>query len=85
MIESHNMTENGMQTDSIESAATGRKVTRRWLLRSTASLTAGVAAARAVNLAAAETKVAETVIAPDHDPVSGEIFDRERHHHWDTV
>jgi hypothetical protein len=61
------------------------KVTRRWLLRSTANLTAGIVAAGAVNAAAAESKLEEAAVAPDHDPATGEIFDRDRHHHWDTV
>jgi len=64
------------------------KISRRSLLRSTASLTAGIVAARAIDLAAAEpaaTPPAETAVTPDHDPATGEIFDRERHHHWDTV
>jgi hypothetical protein len=74
-----------MEKDSIESAVTGSKVSRRWLLRSTANLTAGLVAVGTMNVAAAETKPAETVVAPDHDPVTGEIFDRDRHHHWDTV
>jgi hypothetical protein len=74
-----------MDRDNIESAVTGSKVSRRWLLRSTANLTAGLVAVGTMNVAAAETKPAETVVAPDHDPVTGEIFDRDRHHHWDTV
>jgi hypothetical protein len=74
-----------MQKDSIESAVTGSKVSRRWLLRSTANLTAGLVAVGTMNVAAAETKPLETVVAPDHDPVTGEIVDRDRHHHWDTV
>jgi hypothetical protein len=74
-----------MQKDSIESAVTGSKVSRRWLLRSTANLTAGLVAVGTMNVAAAETKPFETVVAPDHDPVTGEIVDRDRHHHWDTV
>jgi hypothetical protein len=77
-----------MDTDNIESAVTGSKVSRRWLLRSTANLTAGVVAVGTMSFAAAEAKpvdTAETVVAPDHDPVTGEIFDRDRHHHWDTV
>ena len=74
-----------MNSDSIESAAMGTKVSRRWLLRSTANLTAGLVTVGSVNIAAAERKPAETVVAPDHDPVTGEIFDRDRHHHWDTV
>jgi hypothetical protein len=74
-----------MDTDNIESVVTGSKVSRRWLLRNTASLTAGLVAVGTVNVAAAETKPAETAVAPDHDPVTGEIFDRDRHHHWDTV
>jgi hypothetical protein len=74
-----------MHTDDIESAVTGSKVSRRWLLRSTANLTAGLVAVGTMNVATAETKPAETVVAPDHDPVTGEIVDRDRHHHWDTV
>jgi hypothetical protein len=76
-----------MDTDSIESAVTGHKVSRRWLLRSTANLTAGLVAVGTINVEAnlAETKLAKTTISPDHDPVTGEIFDRDRHHHWDTV
>jgi len=63
-----------------------RKISRRTLLRSTATLTTGVVAATAVKIAAAEdTRPEETTTAPDHDPATGEIFDRERHHHWDTV
>ena len=63
------------------------KVTRRSLLRRTANLTAGLVAVGAINVETkpAETKLAETTIAPDHDPVTGEIVDRDRHHHWDTV
>jgi hypothetical protein len=77
-----------MRKDNIENAVTGGKVSRRWLLRSTANLTAGLVAVGSMNVAAAETTPAETVVAPDpldHDPVTGEIFDRDRHHHWDTV
>ena len=71
--------------DSIERGLTGGKVSRRWLLRSTANLTAGLMAAGTVNAAAAEANAAEPAVAPDHDPVTGEIFDRDRHHRWDTV
>jgi hypothetical protein len=74
-----------MGTDNIERAVTGSKVSRRWLLRSTANLTAGLVAIGTVKGAAAESTPAETAAAPDHDPVTGEIFDRDRHHHWDTV
>jgi hypothetical protein len=74
-----------MDKDHIEHAVTGRKVSRRWLLRSTANLTAGLVAVGSMNVAAAETMPAETAVAPDHDPATGEIFDRDRHHHWDTV
>ena len=61
------------------------KISRRRLLRNTANLTAGLVAVSAMHVAAAESKPAETVVAPDHDPATGEIFDRDRHHHWDTV
>jgi hypothetical protein len=74
-----------MNTDNIERAGIGSKVSRRWLLRSTANLTAGLVAVGTVSVAAAEATPAETVAALDHDPATGEIFDRERHHHWDTV
>jgi hypothetical protein len=84
-----------MQKDSIERAVMGAKVSRRWLLRNTAGLTAGAVAMGSVSFAAAEAAPvrpamtsetsAETPVAPDHDPVTGEIFDRDRHHHWDTV
>jgi len=63
-----------------------RQISRRALLLSTATLTSGVVAAGVVTPAAAETAPPEsTPIAPDHDPATGEIFDRDRHHHWETV
>jgi hypothetical protein len=74
-----------MRPDSIDSAVKGSTVSRRWLLRSTVNLTAGAVAVSTVGFAAAEPRPSETAIAPDHDPVTGEIVDRERHHHWDTV
>jgi hypothetical protein len=74
-----------MHRESIEDAVTGMKISRRWLLRSTASLTAGVVVVGTVDFAAAQTRPPETLVAPDHDPATGEIFDRDRHHHWDTV
>lgn len=75
-----------MDTDNIENAVSGRRISRRWLLRTTAHATAVVVAARTVNFAAADTSAAaEAAIEPDHDSATGEIFDRERHHHWDTV
>lgn len=64
------------------------KVSRRSLLRSTANLTAGIVAAAAMDIAAIEpppTSPPDPDVAPDHDAATGEIFDRERHHHWDTV
>jgi hypothetical protein len=74
-----------MDKDSIGRAVAGRRVSRRWLLRSTANLTAGLVAVGSMNVAAAEPTPAETEVTPDHDPMTGEIFDRERHHRWDTV
>ena len=73
--------------DNIDSGVTGDKVSRRWLLRRTANLTAGLVAVGTIEVAAGETTPppTETMIEPDHDPVTGEIFDRDRHHHWDTV
>ena len=61
------------------------KVSRRWLLRSTANLTAGLVAVSAMHVAATESTPEEIAVGPDHDPATGEIFDRDRHHHWDTV
>ena len=60
------------------------KITRRRLLRDTANLTAGLIAVSGVHIAA-EPKPEETLASPDHDSEPGEIFDRDRHHHWDTV
>jgi hypothetical protein len=77
--------ERNMDADNIESVVTGRKVSRRWLLRSTANLTAALAAVAAVNATAAETAASMAAAAPDRDPAAGEILDRDRHHHWDTV
>jgi len=74
-----------MGTDNIERLVTGSRVSRRWLLRSTANLTAGLVAIGTVNGAAAASAPADAAAAPDHDPLTGEIFDRDRHHHWDTV
>jgi hypothetical protein len=74
-----------MHPDDIESALKGRKVSRRWLMRSAVNLTAGAVTASTVSFAAADSAAAATATGPDHDPVTGEIFDRDRHHHWDTV
>lgn len=76
-----------MHPDDIESALKGRKVSRRWLMRSAVNLTAGAVTASTVSFAAADTAAADadTAAGPDHDPVTGKIFDRDRHHHWDTV
>jgi hypothetical protein len=77
--------ESCMDRDSIEDAVIGGKVSRRWLLRSTAGLTAGLVGVGRVNIATAEPTPEAGGVAPDHDPATGEIFDRVRHHHWDTV
>jgi hypothetical protein len=68
-----------------EGAMKGNRVSRRWLLRNTINLTAGVVAASSTAAAAAATPDPPETLTPDHDPVTGEIFDRDRHHHWDTV
>ena len=68
----------------IEPAMKGSRVSRRWLLRSTITLTAGVVAVSTTAAATATPDPTQT-LTPDHDPVSGEIFDRDRHHRWDTV
>ena len=77
-----------MNPDDIEKAVHDRSVSRRRFLRGTANLTAGAIAVTTLNVDAAEatpTAGAEAAWAPDHDPATGEIFDRDRHHHWDTV
>ena len=62
------------------------KISRRTMLRRTATLTTGVVAAGSTRFTAAETGEPDTpTISPDHDPATGEIFDRDRHHRWDTV
>ena len=68
----------------IERAMKGSRVSRRWLLRSTVTLTAGVVAASTTAAATATPDPTQT-LTPDHDQVSGEILDRDRHHRWDTV
>lgn len=63
------------------------KITRRSLLRSTATLTTVVVAAGTITAGgvAEPSKQDASVAPPDHDPATGEVLDRERHHHWDTV
>jgi hypothetical protein len=48
-------------------------------------LTTAVVAAGAIPRAVPEPTREDAAVAPDHDPATGEIFDRERHHRWDTV
>ena len=74
-----------MDGHSKQICAIDRKVSRRSVLRSAVGVTAGVAAAATATFPAAEANVTEMIGAPDHDPVTGKIFDRDRHHHWDTV
>jgi hypothetical protein len=68
-----------------------RPITRRTLLRRTATLTTGVVAASAISAASPvadgseDRAYVDNTVARDHDPETGEIFDRDRHHHWDTV
>jgi hypothetical protein len=82
-----------MGADNVDDVIPDGRVSRRWLLRSTANLTAGLVAVRQIGTiagAAAEPAAADAArfnaeAVPDHDPATGEIFDRNRHHHWDTV
>jgi hypothetical protein len=63
-----------------------RPITRRTLLRRTATLTTGVVAASAVPIARTPETAAEPATSPsDPDPAIGTIVDPDRHHHWDTV
>jgi len=73
-------------SDNIDTHDGPAKVSRRWILKSTASLTAGVVAIGQAQATAAESPApAPARVPPDHDPATGAIFDRDRHHHWDTV
>ena len=62
------------------------KISRRSMLRSTATLTTVVVTAGTLDaVVAAEPSRVDAPAAPDHDRATGEIYDGERHHHWDTV
>jgi len=63
-----------------------RQISRRTMLRRTATLTTGVVAAGSTKFGAANPSPPEPPdTPPDHDPATGEVFDRDRHHRWDTV
>lgn len=63
-----------------------RQISRRTMLRRTATLTAGVVAASSATFAATNTAPPDPPpVGLDHDPATGEIVDRDRHHRWDTV
>jgi hypothetical protein len=72
--------------DNPENPARKTLRSRRWLLKRTVSITAGTVAVSAIGNIEAE---AEKKIAADGTPhanlETGEIFDRERHHRWDTI
>jgi hypothetical protein len=75
-----------MDAKSPETTGMDRKVSRRSVLRIAAGLPIGVAAASSFGNTDADAAVsASSSPAPDHDSPTGEIFDRDRHHHWDTV
>lgn len=75
-----------MDAKSPEALGTDGKVSRRWILRTAVALPVGVAAASSLGTTNADAAVpASSAPAPDHDSATGEIFDRDRHHHWDTV
>jgi len=74
-----------MDRHSKQTGAIHRKVSRRSVLRSAVGVTAGVAAAATARFPVAEATVTVTISATDHDPVTGTVLDRDRHHHWDTV
>jgi len=75
-----------MDAKSPEALGTDRKVSRRWVLRTAAAVPIGVAAASRLGNTLTDAGVPGTSSpAPDHDSATGEIFDRDRHHHWDTV
>ena len=62
------------------------QITRRTMLRRTATLTTGVVAAGSATFAAASSTPPDPpTVSPDHDPATGEIFDRDRHYRWETV
>ena len=75
-----------MDAKSPEPLGTDRTVSRRWVLRTAAGLPIGVAAVSRLGNSDADAAVpASSSPAPDHDLATGEIFDRDRHHHWDKV
>jgi hypothetical protein len=75
---------------NFEDAIKGSFVSRRWLLKHSANITAGTVAISAFGVG---TKLPEAqplpacvhAEVPHCDLATGEIFDRERHHRWDTV
>ena len=73
-----------MESERSQNAAAERKVSRRWVLRHTVGVTAGVAAIGSMNVSL-DAQPVQGVGALDHDPSTGHIVDRDRHHHWDTV
>jgi hypothetical protein len=74
-----------MERDTLEQDAVFRKVSRRWVLKTTAGLTTGAVAAASLAARSDTPAAPPAATPPDHDPQTGEIFDRERHHHWDTI
>jgi hypothetical protein len=60
-------------------------MSRRSMLRRTVTLTTAVVAATSIDAVASEPGPEAVRVAPDHDAATGEIVDRDRHHHWDTV
>jgi len=77
------------KTDTFEGAIKGSQVSRRWLLKNSANITAGTVAVSALGISATAnahpvaTKITQEI--PHCDLETGEIFDRERHHRWDTI
>jgi hypothetical protein len=75
-----------MDAKSPDALPADRKVSRRWVLRTAAAVPIGVAAASSLGNTDIDAGVTGTSSpAPDYDSATGEIFDRDRHHHWDTV
>ena len=77
---------NQLTPDNPESPSRKIMRSRRWLLKRTVSITAGTVAVSVLSNseAKAEKKVASAG-TPHANLETGEIFDRERHHRWDTI
>jgi hypothetical protein len=76
---------NQPKKENLESAIKGAPVSRRWILKNTMTVTAGTVAVSTLGREAAKAETRQEDDTPHTNLETGEIFDRERHHRWDTV